>query len=102
MDLVRVCSFTVGVITPRAPSEYSKIIVTFAQNGKTVITKNKSDLELQSTGVKIQLTQAETAMFEAPGVALMQLRAYKSEYDAPGSKCWALNVYPALSEEILS
>lgn len=102
MDLVRVCSFTVGIITPRDPAEYSRIVVTFSQNGKTVITKNKSDLTLQENGVKIQLTQAETALFQAPGVALMQLRAYKSAFDAPGSKCWALNVYPALNEEILS
>lgn len=102
MDLVRVCSFTAGIITPRNPAEYTRIVVTFAQDGKTIITKNKSDLALQEDGVKIRLTQAETALFKAPGVALMQLRAYKSEYDAPGSKCWALDVYPALNEEILS
>lgn len=102
MAIIRVCSYTVGIKTPIDPSEYSKIVVTFSQDGKTVVQKDKPQLTLQSDGVKVQLTQQETALFKAPGKALMQLRAYKSAYDAPGSQMWAIDVYPSNNEEVLS
>ena len=72
------------------------------EDTKRIIVKNKAALTLQENAVKVQLTQEETALFTAPGTALLQLRAYKSEYDAPGSRMWAIPVYPTNNEEILS
>lgn len=102
MCIIRCCSYAAGIKLPKAPSEYSKIIVTFSQNGEILVVKNKSDLTLQSDSIKVQLTQQETALFNAPGVALMQVRTYKSVYDAPGSRMWAIQVYPTNNEVILS
>lgn len=102
MAIIRCCSYTAGIKTPINPAEYSKIIVTFSQDKKQIIVKNKAELTLQADAVKVQLTQEETALFSAPGEALLQLRAYKSEYDAPGSRMWAIPVYPTNNEEILS
>ena len=101
MAIIRCCSYTAGIKTPIDPDEYSEILVTFSQNKKQIIVKNKAALTLQEDAVKVQLTQEETALFSAPGTALLQLRAYKSEYDAPGSKMWAIPVYPTNNEEIL-
>ena len=102
MAIIRCCSYEVGIKTPVDPSTYSKILVTFSQNGRQVIVKNKTDLTLLSDSVKVKLTQEETALFKAPGDALLQLRAYTSQYNAPGSKMWPIPVYPTNNEEILT
>lgn len=102
MAIIRCCSYTAGIKTPIDPAEYSEILVTFSQDKRLIIVKNKASLTLQEDAVKVQLTQEETALFTAPGTALLQLRAYKSEYDAPGSRMWAIPVYPTNNEEILS
>lgn len=101
MAIIRCCSYTAGIKTPINPAEYSKILVTFSQDKKKIVVKGKAELTLQEDAVKVQLTQEETALFSAPGTALLQLRAYKSEYDAPGSRMWAIPVYPTNNEEIL-
>lgn len=102
MAIIRCCSYTAGIKTPIDPAEYSEILVTFSQDNKQLVVKRKAELTLQADAVKVQLTQQETSQFTAPGTALLQLRAYKSEYDAPGSRMWAIPVYPTSNEEILS
>lgn len=102
MAIIRCCSYEVGIKTPVDPSTYSKILVTFSQNGRQVIVKEKADLTLLNDGVKVKLLQTETSLFTAPGDAMMQLRAYTSQYNAPGSKMWAIPVYPTNNEEILT
>ena len=102
MAIIRCCSYEVGIKTPVDPSTYEKILVTFSQNNAQILVKQKTDLTLLSDGVKVKLTQEETALFDAPGTALLQLRAYTSQYNAPGSKMWAIDVYPTNNEEILT
>lgn len=102
MAIIRCCSYETGIKTPIDPAGYAKILVTFSQNGKKVIVKHKADLTLLEAGVKIKLTQNETALFSAPGNAELQFRAYVSEYNAPGSRMWVIPVYPTNNEEILS
>ena len=85
MAIIRCCSYTAGIKTPIDPAEYSEILVTFSQDKKQIIVKNKAALTLQEDAVKVQLTQEETALFSAPG-----------------SKMWAIPVYPTNNEEILS
>ena len=102
MAIIRCCSYTAGIKTPIDPAEYSEILVTFSQDKRQIIVKNKAALTLQEDAVKVQLTQEETSLFTAPGTALLQLRAYKSKHDAPGSRMWPIEVYPTNNEEILS
>lgn len=102
MSIRRVCSYSATIQTPVAPSNYSAIVVTFAQNGTNLISKNKSALTLGDSTVTVNLTQAETKLFEAGKIALMQIRCYHSAYDAPGSAVWCINVEPSLTEDILS
>ena len=102
MSIRRVCSYSATIQTPEAPSGYSKIIVTFAQDGSNLFTKNKSALTLDDNTVTVKLDQSETKQFVAGKIALMQIRCYKSQYDAPGSAVWAIRVDPALNEDILS
>ena len=52
--------------------------------------------------MSVTLTQAETAQFKAGVPALLQLRCYASANEAPGSRAWSIDVYPALNDQILS
>ncbi len=101
MAIIRACSYNCSIKTPEAPSGYSKILVTFAQGQEVLIDKDESEVDLTADAVQVHLSQAETALFEAPAVAYMQIRCYKSTYNAPGSKLFQIPVAPALNDEIL-
>lgn len=101
MGIRRACSYTATIKTPVAPSGYSAILVTVQQDGANLVTKTKTGLTIGNDAVTLKLTQAETAQFTAGKKAFLQIRCYKSAYDAPGSKCWPLDVWPALDDRIL-
>ena len=42
MAIIRYCSYTAGIKTPIDPAEYSEIRVTFSQDKKQIIVKNKA------------------------------------------------------------
>ena len=50
----------------------------------------------------VPMDQTQTNLFTAGVPAFLQIRGYKSQYDAPGSRVWPLDVYPALNDEVLS
>lgn len=102
MSIRRVCSYNATIQLPEAPSNYSKILVSFMQAGQIVIEKDEDDLVIGTDTVTVQLDQTETKTFAADKVALMQVRCYKSQYEAPGSAIWTINVEPALNETVLS
>lgn len=107
----RACTYSVAITTPIAPSEYAAIEVTFAQDQEIVLSKTKDELTLSDEGVLVELTQEETKQFlpsiKSPmgerqgGKVFMQIRAYTSMYDAPGSDCWSIDVADSLNTEVL-
>ena len=111
MAIKRACSYSAGIITPSAPSTYSAIEVTFAQDQEIILSKTKNELTLADDGVLVELTQEETRLFlpsvRSPmgerqgGKAYMQIRVYSNAYDAPGSDCWAIDVLDSLNKEVL-
>ena len=114
MAIHRAGTYTATIKTPQAPSQYSKIRITFSQNQQEILSKNKSDsgVTLGTDAVEITLTQNETLLFRpsAPSPmgspsgapAFMQIRCYKGALDAPASACWMLEVFDALNQEVLS
>ena len=102
MALRRACSYQANIKTPEAPDTYSAILVTFQQNQQNLFNLDKSQLIIGEEMVTVQLDQEQTRQFQAGVPAFLQIRAYKSQYDAPGSKVWTLDVYPALNDEVLS
>lgn len=101
MSLVRACSYQASIKTPAAPDTYSAILVTFQQDGDNLISKTLEDLECDETYVYVKLNQEETKLFTAGIQACMQIRCFASEYEAPGSKPWPIDVLPALDDRIL-
>ena len=104
MGMRRACSYQATIRTPQAPSNYSALLLTIQQGGQNLINKTKDDLtpSADGTSVIVNLTQEETAQFAAGKQALLQLRCFASANDAPGSHAWAIDVLPALNDEILS
>lgn len=101
MAMRRACSCQISIKTPNRPDSYSVILVTIQQDGVNLISKGIEDLTWDETYVIVQLNQEETKQFTAGIPAYVQIRCYNSEYDAPGSACWPLEVYPSLDDQIL-
>ena len=57
--------------------------------------------EIGEESVVMKLTQEETYNFEPGKMAFVQIRVYKSAYEAPGSKCLPVPVWPSLDTRIL-
>lgn len=104
----------VTIKTPLPPAEYSKIRISFSQDQVELITKNLTDagVTIEDDTVVVVLTQQETLLFR-PSVsspmgeklgapAFMQIRCYKSAFDAPASACWLMDVYGSINTEVLS
>lgn len=101
MAFIRACSYTATIETPEDPTNYGAILVTFQQHGQNLVEKNESDLTFDGNKVVVQLDQTETKQFECGQKVFMQIRCYKSQYEAPGSAIWAMTVQPSLNDEVL-
>ena len=104
MGIRRACSYQATIKLPAAASTYSDILVTLQQKGRNIITKRKADLDLDGDTVALKLSQEDTALLtvdKSTQTALLQVRCYASEFDAPGSQLWAVDVLPALNDTIL-
>lgn len=109
--ITRACSYSANIYTPINPNEYSSIVVTFSQDQEIIVQKNKNNLEISDSFVRVNLTQEETKAFRPSGKsemgrktgapAYMQIRAYRGTHDAPGSGNWAIEVADSLSDEVL-
>ena len=112
MAIIRACSYSVAIDMPEPPTNYSRVVVTFAQNQRILVSKELAEMSATDDGVFVELTQEETARFrpseKSPmgrltgSNAFMQIRAYKEPTDAPGSECWEIPVLDSLNQEVLS
>lgn len=80
----------------------SKVLLTYSQNGKTVLEKYLADITIDSDNNKLsyKLNQDETNLF-APGKALIQLRAKNNNGVVFESQMIWLTVKPALNSEVM-
>lgn len=101
MALRRACSCQYTIQPPEDPTTYTAVLVTFQQNGINIINKTLADLTIEGDAFIVQLTQTETAQFEAGKQAWMQMRCFVSDVEAPGSPVWPIDVFPALNDTIL-
>lgn len=101
MLFIRSCSYVATFTPPQPPDTYSKIQVTMSQDEDVVINKDLEDLECDETRVIFRLSQEETKLFKAGITAEIQIKCFKSTYDAPGSAVFSFPVYDALNDNIL-
>lgn len=100
MAILRACSYQATIELPEPPENYTAILVTLSQEGVT-IEKDQSSLTFDGNNVIFKLDQTETKQLAACKKAFMQVRCYKSQYEAPGSKVWVLDVCASLNEDVL-
>ena len=92
---------------------FSKILITYAQNGQVVLEKRESDLtfeQCEDFGGKtvyiasLKLTQEETNLFAAnpKGMVKIQIRAITPDGEAVASDISSLSVENVLNDEVLS
>ncbi len=114
MAIRRACSYAATITTPEDPAEYSAILVSFSQDQRIVHSFELGDPEIvvNTDDITVQLTQEQTAAFapsagspmgrESSQPVFLQIRCYKSAYEAPGSKTWSIDVFDSLETEVLS
>lgn len=85
-----------------AVSSLEKVLLTYSQNGVTVLEKTLSDLAIDSdkNSLYYELTQNETNLF-APGKALIQLRVKTNTGAVLESQMLCMPVKPALNSEVI-
>lgn len=84
---------------PFETSLIDKLILTYKQNGKTIIEKTEADVEMDGTKVSVTFTQQETALFKAD-IAKVQMRV-KSGEKVMASNILTVNVNEVLNKEVL-
>ena len=84
---------------PFDTSLIDKLILTYKQNGKTVIEKTEADVTMDGTTVSVTFTQKETALFKAD-VAKVQMRVKTGE-KVMASNILTVNVHEVLNKEEL-
>ena len=96
------------------PSVYSRILITYAQNGRTVLEKEKDDLTIEQTTAPcdqtrtvfaawFRLTQEEANKFQAgPGNQVsVQVRVLTTSNEALASDKKTFSVQDVLNDEVL-
>ena len=95
------------------PTIYSKILITYQQNGQNILEKTKDDLSFEEvespcTGETkfaawFRLTQEESNKFKAgPGKqVIVQVRALTTDNEALASDKKTFNVQDVLNDEVL-
>ncbi len=101
MGIRRACSYRVRIRTTEPPDNYSDVLITIQQKKQNVISKGLADLDSDDTYIIMKLKQEETRQLESGIPTYLQFRGFIDEYNAPGSKCWPVEVLPTLDDRIL-
>lgn len=86
---------------PIDPENCEIIRITYAQNNKIILTKEKSDMTISDNTVTLVLTQEETKMFFARFPVQVQVRALTFDGKALASPTFTRDVKEVLDDGIL-
>ena len=79
----------------------SKLRISYEQNGKIVLTKEKEDCTLNGYTITTKLDQEETIKFDAPGNVRIQLHVITTSGDSLVTKPVSVPVYILLDKVVL-
>ena len=101
MAFTRTGSYSCTITPPKDPSTYSKILITFAQDGQNLVDLDETDITISGGDVIVNLTQEQTALFIAGKRAWVQGKFYSAPNDVPVTPEWPIDVLPVLNDTIL-
>lgn len=79
----------------------AEAVITYEQDGKTVLEKHTEDLAIADYSVTAELTQEETLRFEADKIVVIQIKVKTTDGKViPSDKMYA-SVYEVLNKEVL-
>lgn len=78
-----------------------KLRISYEQNGKIVLSKEREDCTLTGNTITTKLSQEETIMFDAPGNVRIQLHATTASGDSMVTKPVSVPVYILLDKVVL-
>lgn len=99
--MYRLTTPTNRFIFPIDPQTCEIIRITYAQNDKVLLTKEKPDLSIKDNTVTVTLTQEETKIFSARSPVQVQVRALTFEGKALASPTFTREVGEVLDDGIL-
>ena len=76
-----------------------RLILTYSQDGKTILEKTEEEVTMDENTISVTLTQEETLLFETQPVYI-QFRIKMGE-SVLASKKLKLSVYEVLNEEVM-
>ena len=79
----------------------SDLRITYSQNQKKILTKNKEDVELSGNDIIFTLTQEETLDFSEKYLVSVQLKVKTIDEQVFNSNIIYLRVDPSLDEEVI-
>lgn len=84
---------------PFNASDITKLVLTYKQNGKTILTKTEEDISRVDKSISVTLTQAETNAFSRYP-ASVQLRCRVGD-KVMASQILRINVHESLNQEVI-
>ena len=79
----------------------SKIRISYEQNGKIVLFKERKDCEITANAITVKLTQEETLKFDAPGNVRIQLHVVTPSGESIATMPMSVPVYILLDKVVL-
>ncbi len=103
--MIRATTPTHRFIFDQNPELFERILITYAQNGRIVLEKEKEDLTFEEPTegqypAYVQLTQEETNLFKASTVTV-QVRVLTTGGDVLASEKKSIGVENVLNDEVL-
>lgn len=89
------------VFDGESPADFEKIVVTYAQRGRVLINRDKSQLSIDATTVYLRLTQVETLLFTSGVPVEIQIRVLRQDGTADASPIYRVPVEAVLNDSVL-
>ena len=91
------------------PDTFSKMLITYSQQGKIVLEKTKEDMTFETVNGEassylgwLRLTQEETKLFSDQMAASVQVRVLTTEGNAYASQIFQVHISHVLNDSVLS
>ena len=78
-----------------------EMIITYMQDGNTIIEKRLADVSIEENVVSVKLTQEETNLFKVQPHVLIQVRVLTNAGDAMASEIKQVPVHRILNDEVM-
>lgn len=99
--MIKMTTPTHSFTLPFGVSNVDDLRISYAQHGKTVLTKGKDDCALEGNTIKVTLTQEETDLFCTKFVCEIQVNVKTLEGKRLASKAFKVKIEKNFHEDVM-